>query len=317
MVREELLKRGCSFHKITAGSKLIKIVTPDGRSTLSYGSVPLNSGHVGYLAAKNKRVTQALFADLMPCPQSMYVRRLDDATEFIEDLINKGMRLVVKPLDGAHGNGVSTCLSNLEDVAKAFEHARKYSSTVIIQEMIEDSIDTRSLIIGDEYIGTLIRKPAHVVGDGKSNLKELIESENSSGKRGVFYEKDLNIIPLDEAENYLGERIKYVPELDEEVLVIGAANVGKGGTTHDISDDLPKDLIQKMITMARTLGVGVLAVDMMVKKKGAVLDFTDPSNFRLIEVNFSPSLHIHNNPTTGQGRPAVEKFVDLLISRSI
>ena len=75
--------------------------------------------------------------------------------------------IVTKPVDGNHGKGATTNINNWEDAIKGLDAAKKYSRGVIVEKFITGQ-DHRVLVINYKFVAAAIRKPAAVVGDGKS-----------------------------------------------------------------------------------------------------------------------------------------------------
>src|SRR5206468_9269596 len=77
--------------------------------------------HTAVEIASDKRLTNQILSDLgLPVPRQMRVRGPNDAIEAAERI---GYPVVVKPLDGNHGKGVSIDLTTPDQVRIAFEEA--------------------------------------------------------------------------------------------------------------------------------------------------------------------------------------------------
>ncbi len=98
--------------------------------------------------------------------------------------------MVVKPLDGNHGRGVSINLKTEEQVRTAFEKAYERSSVVIV-ETFQEGHDYRILVINGKVLAVAQRVPGHVVGDGVHTIAQLVDLVNTDPRRGVGHEKVL------------------------------------------------------------------------------------------------------------------------------
>jgi cyanophycin synthetase len=107
-----------------------------------------------------------------------------------------GFPLVFKPLDGNHGKGASINVKTFEEAVEAFAHAKKYSRKIIVEKFIT-GYDFRVLVINNRFIAAALREPAHVIGDGKSTIKQLIDKENLDPRRGYGHENVLTEISVD------------------------------------------------------------------------------------------------------------------------
>ena len=113
-----------------------------------------------------------------------------------------GYPVVVKPVDGNHGRGVSVNLSTDEDVAEAFEIAIDEGSGVMVESMILGD-DHRLLVIDGKLVAAAHRVPGHVVGDGERTVAELVAIVNQDPRRGAGHENMLTRIELDEVADRL------------------------------------------------------------------------------------------------------------------
>ena len=100
-----------------------------------------------------------------------------DVEEAVEEAVRLGFPVVVKPLDGNHGNAVSINLKSLDEVRTAFEKAYELSDRVIV-EACQPGQDHRILVIDGRVVAVSRRVPGHVVGDGRHTIAELVEIAN-------------------------------------------------------------------------------------------------------------------------------------------
>lgn len=121
----------------------------------------------------------------IPVPRGTVVRTEEGLDAAIEKF---GYPLVIKPIDGNHGKGNTTNINNREQAIKAFEAAKHYSRSVIVERFIT-GFDFRCLVINYKFICAALRTPASVVGDGVHDLQWLIEETNKDPRRGYGHEK--------------------------------------------------------------------------------------------------------------------------------
>jgi len=101
--------------------------------------------------------------------------------------------VVIKPTGLTAGRGVSVGIDTLEKAKEAFEYAKEkvqgdgrpsWQKKIMIEEQIQGE-DYRLLVIDGNLEVVTKRIPAFVIGDGKSNIEELIKKENENPKRDV------------------------------------------------------------------------------------------------------------------------------------
>lgn len=263
---------------------------------------------VGVSIADNKRVSRIVAQELgLNTPEECDANSTKDTRQFLK----QHKRLVVKPIDAAHGDGVTTGVSSMSKAEVAIEIARGYSpsKTVILQEMV-DGEDLRLLVIDKKVVAATKRVHASVTGDGVSTIEELINNENSQNDlRGENYMKSLNIIDIDAARRHLGKNMLTVVREGVSVPVVGTANIGTGGTCVDITDSIPKEAQQKAVDFSQHIGLPVCAVDFIAS------DITYEKSYKFIEVNSCPSFGLHLRPSVGNAQPVDILFVDYLMEQ--
>ncbi|MGZ4457339.1 MAG: cyanophycin synthetase family protein, partial [Nocardioides sp.] len=171
------------------------------------------------IASDKDLTTRLLGAAGLPVPKQESVRTADQAVAVAKRI---GFPVVVKPLDGNHGRGVCLDLQDENDVREAFPVAKDQSRRgVVIVESYVTGRDYRCLIIDGRLAAVAERVPAHVVGDGRSTVEELVELTNADPRRGVGHEKVLTRIKVDDAAVQLladqGYKLQDVPPAGEMV----------------------------------------------------------------------------------------------------
>ena len=97
----------------------------------------------------------------VPVPKGDIVRTEAGMKEAIDRI---GYPVVVKPVNGNHGRGITANVKDLDTAVTAFAQAKDVSRTVIIEKYITGE-DYRLLVINYKLVAAALRKPAHVVGD--------------------------------------------------------------------------------------------------------------------------------------------------------
>ena len=273
-------------------------------------SITSQTSYLAVEAAGDKKATKALLADLgVPVPRGVVVHSADEAAEEAERL---GFPLVTKPLDGNHGRGVSLDLGNADEVRQGYAHAAKHGEAVVLEQQFKGH-DHRLLVIGGELVAVAQRVPAHVVGDGRSTITQLVEEANRDPRRGDGHENTMTRIALDEQAGKLlaraGMAFNSVPATGQAVFLAETANLSTGGIAIDRTDEIHPE----NATMARR---AALAVGLDV----AGIDFITPDITRsvretgggIVEVNASPGFRMHLEPFEGRARDIARPVINLL-----
>jgi cyanophycin synthetase len=260
--------------------------------------------------ACDKELTKQMFNEAgIPVPRGRIVDSSEAAIVAAEAV---GYPVVLKPLNANHGKGVAINLNSRAEVERAFERALDYSDDVIIERYVEGR-DHRVLVVNGEVVAVAERVPAHVIGDGRHTLQELIDIENKNPMRGQGHEKALTKIFInDESLRLVGEQglaLDAVPAEGQQVWLKYTANISTGGTAVDRTDDIHYENIETARRAARIIGLDVAGVDMLTT------DITRPlaeTNGAICEINAAPGFRMHVHPTVGRPRDVAGKVLDML-----
>ncbi|WP_129671788.1 cyanophycin synthetase [Candidatus Chloroploca sp. Khr17] len=271
------------------------------------------TGQTSYIAvetASDKELTIRLLGDVgLPVPRHRRVRSAEDAAAAAAAL---DFPLVVKPLDVSHGRGVSLNLNTVEEVVRAFEVACEYSSDVLVETFLHGN-DYRVLVINGEVVAVAERVPAHVIGDGKHTLAELIELVNRDPRRGFGHEKVLTKIKLNHQSDQLLERAGYTLETvlasGERFALAATANLSTGGTAIDRTTEIHYETREIARRAALIVGLDVAGIDVITP------DISQPLREvggGIVEVNAGPGFRMHLQPSEGTPRNVARFVVDML-----
>lgn len=306
LIIDELVKRNFRYEMLDEPKTFYRFWDSNSREYILRSNTTYKSSAAGYLYANNKTMSTFFANDIgVPTPDALLYTNESEAEEFLY----KHHRLVVKPVDAAHGNGITIDVRDKESLKSAVEFAQKYSSKVVLQELVQGD-DYRVLIIGGKFVAAAIREPAFVTGDGISTIDELIKKENQDPDRGVNYQTKLNKIDLAAAQRFLDKKINDVPKSGEKINVVGVANIGKGGVSIDVTDNISDKIVEYSEKLASKLGLELCGVDFIYDAESK--QQIEP---KFIEINASPTFGLHHFPYEGEARDVTKLFVDWLITK--
>jgi cyanophycin synthetase len=265
---------------------------------------------IGVELAGDKDMTKARLARAsIPVPAGEVVRTEEEAVAAMSTV---GAPVVVKPLDGRQGKGVSLNLSTPEEVRAAFRIAQEFSPDVLVEEMYEGR-NYRVLVVGYQMAAASERIPCHVTGDGAHTVAQLIDIENSNPLRGEGHEKPLTKIKKDDEilRTFMqkeGWSMDDVPEEGERVSLCAGMNLSTGGTAKDVTDEVHPTVRSLCERAARLMGMDVCGIDLVVR------DVAEPDGGGggVIEVNAAPGLRMHQFPGEGRPRDVGARIVEML-----
>ena len=233
-------------------------------------------------------------------------RGLKDAIDYI------GYPLVIKPIDGNHGRGITININNWDDAVAGLEAAKKISRSVIVEKFITGD-DYRLLVIDNKLVAAALRTPAHVIGDGKSTIQELVDVVNEDPRRGYGHEKVLTMIKIDAMSEGLlkaaGYTLETVLKVGETFNLKDTANLSTGGTATDVTDIVHPDNVFMAERVSRVIGLDICGIDVMTSDISKPLAKTGGA---ILEVNAGPGFRMHLAPTNGLPRNVAAHVIDML-----
>ncbi len=308
-IYDELQRRGIDAHVVRLSKVTVLLFDFNGRHHAIVGAKPDVSAATSVAITGNKSLTYEIATryHVAPIPVTEVYHDFVHACDFLQ----RYQRIVVKPIDGAHGNGVSTNITSQLQLKKAIDAAASHSESkkVLLQEFVQ-GVDIRVLIIDGTFVGAIRREPASVVGDGIHTIDELIAIENTNSDRGSEpYTKKMNMIDIAAAHRYLTARKRQkIPAIGEYTQVVGTANMGTGGRAVECGQLIPKEMIEQAICMSDIAGAFICGVDFLYDIAAGT--------WKLIEINASPSFGLHMMPS--EGRPIDDlatRYIDALFSK--
>jgi cyanophycin synthetase len=269
-----------------------------------------NTSNIAVDLASDKEETNALLRDLgLPVPQQRLVYGAADAVRAAERI---GFPVVVKPLRGNHGRGVSIGVGTPEDLAVAFEKAQEHGRAVVIEQYIT-GFDHRLLVIDGELIAAAKRVPGHIIGDGRQSIEALVEEVNRDPRRGVGHEKVLTRLELDHQALRLLSQRGYepatVPPAGEVIYLRSTGNLSTGGTAIDVTDIVHPDNREMAIRAIKGVGLDIGGVDFLTAD---ISKSYREIGGGICEVNAGPGFRMHVAPSEGTPRDVAGPVLDML-----
>jgi len=258
--------------------------------------------------SRDKDLTKSMLESCgVPIPEGREVSSAEDAWDAAEDI---GLPVCVKPVDGNHGRGVFIDVKTREEVEKAYAIAVDEGSGVLVERSIPGT-EHRLLVIGGKLIAANRGDMVLVTGDGKSTVRELIDTQiNSDPRRGPTELHPLSNIRIDSAARMELERqgltADDVPAKDREVLIQRNAN-----HAFDVTDDVHPETAELAALAARIIGLDIAGIDLVAE------DIAKPLGAQggaIVEVNAGPGLLMHLRPGVGKPRPVGKAIVDSLFA---
>jgi cyanophycin synthetase len=226
--------------------------------------------------------------------------------EVVAEALKIGFPVVVKPVAGHKGQGVTTGIMSEEEVRIAYRKIVDSAKAegvnfegALVQQQIYGT-DHRLLAVGGKFVAALERVPAYVDGDGENTIDKLIDIENDliirlDNARSPLckIKKDDNLNEFLTLQNL---SLESVPKAGERITLRRVANISAGGVSINVTDKIHPDNVKMVEDLARFFNVRCLGIDVLA---GDIGTSWKEGNFGIIEINAGPGVFMHMAPAYG------------------
>ncbi|MFH7025854.1 MAG: cyanophycin synthetase [Heteroscytonema crispum UTEX LB 1556] len=270
-----------------------------------------NTGILSVELACDKEATKRILAASgVPVPRGTVINFLDDLEEAIESV--GGYPIVIKPLDGNHGRGITIDIRSWEEAEAAYDAARQVSRAIIVERYYVGR-DHRVLVVDGKVVAVAERVPAHVIGDGRTAIADLIEETNKDPNRGDGHDNVLTKIELDRSSYQLLERQGYtlntILPKGQICYLKATANLSTGGIAIDRTDEIHPENVWLAQRVVRVIGLDIAGLDIVTTDISRPLREVDGV---IVEVNAAPGFRMHVAPSQGIPRNVAGAVMDML-----
>jgi cyanophycin synthetase len=268
---------------------------------------------LGVELACDKEGTKQILREFgIPVPRGTVIYYFDELAEAIESV--GGYPIVIKPLDGNHGRGITLDIHTFAEAEAAYDVAQEAAKTRgVIIERYYTGRDHRVLVVNGKLVAVAERVPAHVVGDGKSTIEELVEETNRDPRRGHGHDNVLTKIKIDRNTWKILERKGYtlntVLDKGEMCYLRETANLSTGGIAIDRTDEihpLNRWIAERVV---KIIGLDIAGMDIVTNDISKPLSETDGV---IVEVNAAPGFRMHVHPSVGTPRNVAAPVIDMI-----
>jgi len=251
-----------------------------------------------HLAQDKGAANRFLRKNGFPVPLQEVYSDFDKAAAFL----NACTCIVVKPVAQWGGRGVSTHVTNANDLKAAIDFARQCSDEIVLEECVSGT-DWRLIYVNYRYVCAIQRNPACVEGNGGDTVRKLINDRNAR----IHATDPSNLIPMDKetirAVESIGLHLDSIPAKGQSVQVRRTTNYHTGGTVAVITDKVDTSIIECGQNVAKLFGIPVMGVDILVNQQSG--------KFNIIEL--SPDLAI----SPPEGAIVAEAWLNFLFPESV
>ncbi len=302
------LARGIPFSRMTEGS-MVRFGWGSKQRRIQAAEIDSTSA-ISEAIAQDKQLTKKLLAAAgVPVPAGRAVKDAEDAWAAACAI---GVPVVVKPLDGNQGKGVTVNITTKEQLFKAYAVATQFRDDVLVERYMPGN-DFRLLVVGEKLVAAARRDPPKVAGDGVHTIAQLVEEVNKDPRRGSGHSTSLTKIRFDDiARSCLaaqGFTADSIPAKGQRVNLRNNANLSTGGSATDVTDDVHPDVSARAVAAAHMVGLDICGVDIV---SDSILRPLEETGGGVVEVNAAPGLRMHLAPSFGKGRAVGEAIISTL-----
>jgi D-alanine-D-alanine ligase-like ATP-grasp enzyme len=283
-------------------------IIESGRSLLGFHqNMPATLTMIDRLVTNNKNLTKRILQNAgLPVANG---RVVSTATEALDALHTLGGPVVVKPITGSNGIGITVGVAEESQFARAVDIGFAKGSRLLIEECLP-SIDLRVTVVAGRAVAAMMRVPANIVGDGRSTVLELIKTKNTRRAANAFH----RFVPIhvnQATEAHLLEqdlKLETVIEEGRRVFLHFKANLSSGGDSINVTDYIHPDFLRiaeramACFHSARHAGVDILAEKLRQPASS--------QRYLICEVNCNNDLPIHVFPLFGKSIDVAAAEID-------
>lgn len=245
----------------------------------------------------------------VPVPRGELIASGAEERAVVEAAQRVGFPLVLKPDAGTMGRGVLTGISDVDELLRGYRHlVKELGGPELIMESMHSGDDHRLLVVGEQVVAATRRIPTHVIGDGRSTIRELIEAKNTQRRRNPFLSSGLIKVDYEvRAElSARGHTLDSVAGAEEHVRLRRMANGSAGADVEDVTQTIAEHVRQTAVAAVRAFphlhvaGVDLLHDPSAPEGEGSVV----------IEVNTRPHIPTNMYPSIGTGQDVPKALID-------
>lgn len=313
----EAEKHGVRWEKVPE-AEIFELTLGQQKEYFHY-QIPSTTTALGTFCCNKKNITRRLLSNQGISIAKGYKLKKSDSSDYQEEIYSHLKKpLVVKPLTGSWGAQVTVNINSIEAYKNALDQAFSHTALkaeAIVEEMFFGN-EYRILTTKNKVIGIVHRKPAHVIGDGKLTVKQLVKQKNQHPLRGNKTQANTSHYKIKITKTALGNLIEQnltpnsIPKKNQHVYLQKVSNVSQGGEAIDVTDIVHQSVKDLALKVIRAIpGLEFTGIDFMTT------DITKPQtneSYIIIEINDSPGFDIHDFPYQGKNRHAAREFLYIL-----
>ncbi len=224
-----------------------------------------------------------------------------------------GFPLVVKPRNGSVSRHVTTNIDSTVALKEAIRYATLYSPSFIVEKCIAGSL-YRGTVLDFTQVVCVEQIPAHIVGDGRRTIRELIDAKNTDPRRGNLDAAHSTLHKITEnsmSKKMLGEKnytALTVLKNGETFFLQKDPFLKWGGDLREVTPFVHPDNIKLFEDVARAFEIHAVGIDFIIPDIRASWK---QQSCAVLELNSMPAIDLHHSPTEGTPTNPAKTLVDM------
>lgn len=226
------------------------------------------------IGSDKEQTKQRLIQASIPTPEGKQFKEDVSDEEIINDTLQSGFPVVLKPTDGSFGRGVITNIQNEQELKNALHHVRaKQNFRDVIVEQYIPGEDYRIYVVGNEVVGAMKRIPANIIGDGIHSIRELIKLKNEEKKQNprlisCLIKIDTKMIDFIQSQDYM---LDSILENEKRLFLSEKSNISIGGDPINVTNELPDEITSTAVRALQAIpGLTHGAVDLIIDSRKSI-----------------------------------------------
>lgn len=177
LMYDEAVKKGV---EVTIIGPLTLSMQRQGLQWYVHGSRTSLQSSIGHTISKKKHITKGILVSKdVPTANYVLIRSAKD----LPKLARLAFPIVVKPTHGKKGRDVRVGVASREHVAQLYQQFEpridEEEGIFLLAEEMLAGHEYRILCVDHAFVAAAYRKPAHVIGDGRSSIHDLVAAKNA------------------------------------------------------------------------------------------------------------------------------------------
>lgn len=266
----------------------------DDRRVAINGHAGTESALASGIEADKDLAKQLMSAAGIAVPMGRRVTSANDAVQAQQEI---GQPVVIKPVLGVMGRGVTVNVIDPDDIREGYLRAARGTAEVLVEQYIDGASEYRAHATPTECVGIFRRLLPSVTGDGHSTVARLVEAKNEARKLNPATRS--SPIPLDVvAEGFLRRRgltFNSVIPAEKTVIIRDVNGITSGGDSEECLDSSGEPLKHAAMNAVKSIpGMDWGGVDILVERKSGTP--------YVLEINTSAAINGSTFPVFGAPR---------------